>query len=134
MKYEVGDYVVDNDGILCTITIGRPINNSQWVRPIIPHPELANKWKEKESNLRPAVLSDWAKEIPGEYQDGIGKYWFIIKTNDDYWLLSCEDNKPDGLAEEVVSIPAYMAKAMSVTYHIPIMKEELFNTYRKKKK
>lgn len=74
--------------------------------------------------LRPAVLSDWAVEIPGvgtvimvKYFDNDIRYIYLTSAFKDSFL-----------------VPTWIADALSAHYGIPIMKEETYRKYMEEQK
>lgn len=138
--YQVGDYVVAHGALAQIIEqenyCGLPIKDN-WVVHYLPK-NTNNSLVVASNDLRPAVLADWAKEIPEKY-----RAWYIVITMEKpkyVMLIAHEDSACIDMVifENTESIKynrqtdyigRHIADALSAHYGIPIMPYEQYKKY-----
>ena len=135
--FKVGDYVVDkdyesafNEIVLLQIT---GISESVWCKEVMQPDEVHHLCIEQ---LRPAVLSDWAKEIPEKYRnecaDDERYIWLISYPNNEVGIVLSANNNSNQCY--LVDEKWFIADALSAYYGIPILPYEQYKEYMKELK
>lgn len=138
MSYKVGDYVIiqpDNSGNehICIITDDSDRDIQYEAELLIDNTPISIT---PDEILRPAVFSDWAKEIPEKYRnecaDDERYIWLISYPNNEVGIvLSANNNSNQGY---LVDEKWFIADALSAHYGIPILPYEQYKEYMKELK
>jgi len=130
--YKKGDYVVDKNS--------QPLGLKPSLMRVV-EPNEAVCWCTNISNfelnlylptcsLRPAVLSDWAVEIPEEHKEY--RYVYLIR-NEKGNVCICYSGCEKSLIIWGCPMSGWVAKAISAHYGIPIMPHGLYKKYMEAK-